>query len=150
MRTLALVLSCSVLSCDVAAQSPSLEVRTLVLGNRELTVEVARTAKEQETGLMHRERLPDTHGMLFVFSPPRRVAMWMKNTPLDLDAAFIDRCGRILRIARMKRNSTELHSWPGLSAYVLEVNAGWFDRNAISAGARVPSLSDPAVCRSDD
>jgi hypothetical protein len=28
----------------------------------------------------------------------------------------------------------------------LEVNAGWFERNAIAAGTRVPSLTEPTHC----
>jgi uncharacterized membrane protein (UPF0127 family) len=146
MRRLSLVFCLFALSLITTPSRAELQTRSLSLGSTTLIVEVARTAKEQARGLMFRESLPENHGMLFIFSPPRHVAMWMKNTPIDLDAAFIDRCGRIVRIAHMKRHTTEQHGWPGLSAYVLEVNAGWFERNAIAAGTRVPSLSEPTHC----
>ena len=146
MRRLSFVFSLLALSLASSASIAELQKRPLSLGGSTLSVEIARTEKEQAKGLMFRESLPENQGMLFVFSPPRHVAMWMKNTPIDLDAAFIDRCGRIVSIARMKRFSTERHGWPGLSAYVLEVNAGWFDRNAIAVGTRVPSLSEPLHC----
>ena len=62
------------------------------------TVEVARTAPEQETGLMNRPSMNPDHGMIFPYSPALPVAFWMKNTMIPLDMIFIAPGGRILRI----------------------------------------------------
>lgn len=54
-----------------------------------ILLEVARTSQEQSTGLMNRTELGNNQGMLFVFSPPRPVSFWMKNTLIPLDMIFV-------------------------------------------------------------
>jgi uncharacterized protein len=54
-----------------------------------ILLEVARTSQEQSTGLMNRTELANNRGMLFVFSPPRPVSFWMKNTLIPLDMVFV-------------------------------------------------------------
>ena len=54
-----------------------------------ILLEVARTSQEQSTGLMNRKELGNNQGMLFVFSPPRPVSFWMKNTLIPLDMVFV-------------------------------------------------------------
>ncbi len=88
-------------------------------------VELAQTPAEQRRGLMFRDALEPGHGMLFDFNPPRRIAMWMKNTPLSLDMLFFDPHGRLVLIAEHTEPfSQELISAPEAVRYVLEVSAG--------------------------
>jgi uncharacterized protein len=54
-----------------------------------IKLEVARTSQEQSIGLMYRQELAKDRGMLFVFSPPRPVSFWMKNTLIPLDMIFV-------------------------------------------------------------
>lgn len=63
-----------------------------------LKVELAQTPLEQEKGLMYRTSLPEDGGMLFLYSQPQSLAMWMKNTFLSLDMIFCDEKGNILAI----------------------------------------------------
>ena len=64
-----------------------------------LTVELASTAREQEQGLMYRQRLAADSGMLFDLHSDQRVALWMKNTLIPLDLIFIKSDGTISAIA---------------------------------------------------
>lgn len=59
-----------------------MEEKTVTVNDKALTVEVARTIEEQRKGLMFRTELAADRGMVFVFTPVRPVAMWMKNTSL--------------------------------------------------------------------
>ena len=88
-------------------------------------VELAQTPAQQRRGLMFRDALEPGHGMLFDFNPPRRITMWMKNTPLSLDMLFFDPHGRLILIAEHTEPfSQELISAPEAVRYVLEVSAG--------------------------
>jgi uncharacterized protein len=74
---------------------PALQVQKLPVTSQfsfkgqTILLEVARTSQEQSTGLMNRTELADNRGMLFVFSPPRPVSFWMKNTLIPLDMIFV-------------------------------------------------------------
>ncbi len=107
-------------------------------GVQVFSVEMATTEQEKETGLMYRKEVPDGKGMLFDFSPPQEVSMWMKNTYVSLDMIFIRADGRILRIAEnTEPMSTRIISSQGLAKGVLEVVAGTARKYGIEPGDRV-------------
>ena len=114
-------------------------------GPHHFDVELAATPEEKSRGLMFRRQMAATSGMLFEFSPPRLVSMWMKNTFIALDMLFIDSDGRIVNIAE---NTTphSLESIPsaGPVLAVLELNAGTARRLGFKPGDRVvhPLFSD--------
>ena len=67
-------------------------------GLRSFRVEVARTNKEQSTGLTGREKLAPDRGMLFDLGTERHINMWMSNTSFSLDILFIGKNGKITSI----------------------------------------------------
>ena len=120
-----------------AATFQTLEIATKS-GVKVFSVEMATTEEEKTTGLMYRKELADGKGMLFDFSPPQEVSMWMKNTYLSLDMIFIRADGRILRIAEnTEPMSTRIISSGGLAKGVLEVIAGTAKKYGIQPGDRV-------------
>src|SRR6201985_2711317 len=78
-----------------AASFQPLEIVTKS-GVHVFSVEMATTEEEKTTGLMYRKELADGKGMLFDFSPPQEVSMWMKNTYISLDMIFIRADRRVL------------------------------------------------------
>lgn len=120
-----------------AAEFQPLEIVTKA-GVRTFTVEVAKTEKERETGLMYRKEMADDRGMLFDFSPEQPVSMWMKNTILSLDMIFIGANGRITRIAEnTEPQSLKIISSGGPAKGVLEVVAGTARKYGIAPGDQV-------------
>jgi hypothetical protein len=101
-------------------------------------VEIANSASEKRRGLMYRETLAQTQGMLFLYQPAAEVAIWMKNTRLPLDILFIDATGRITRIApdAVPLSETNMRSGGPVRA-VLEINGGMTGSLGISVGDRV-------------
>ncbi len=96
-----------------------------VNGIYRFSVEIADLPQRRAKGLMHREKMLPTHGMLFDFGVTQPVAMWMKNTVLSLDMIFIRPDGTVARIAeRTKPFSTEIIPSGEPVSHVLEVNAG--------------------------
>lgn len=112
-----------------------LTIETAPGESHEFSVELARTTEQMAQGLMFRTRLAADAGMLFDLDPPRRVSMWMKNTPIPLDMLFIAADGRIVAIAAdTTPQSLELID-PGVAVRaVLELSAGTAARLSIEAG----------------
>ncbi len=108
-----------------------------------MTVELALTPAEQETGMMFRTRLADDQGMLFVFPTLDTKTFWMKNTELPLDIIFIDTNGKITHIAHdAQPNDESLIPSGGPVQFVLEIKGGMAARMGIAEGdiVRSPSL----------
>ena len=107
-------------------------------GTLHLDVEIARTREQRSQGLMFRTSLDRDSGMIFIYDSPREVSMWMKNTILSLDMAFIAEDGRITRIVANTTPMSEatLPSRGPVRA-VLELLAGTAQRLAIKPGDHV-------------
>lgn len=114
-------------------------VRTteLQVGGVTVTAEIADTPALRERGLMDRDSLPENHGMLFVYPDERELSFWMRNTPLSLDIAFIDRGGVITNIETMQANDDENTFSNRPAMFALEMEAGWFEANGVEPGARI-------------
>ena len=121
-------------------QLPTVEIR---FGSQVVTAEVARTAKEQELGLMFRKSLPDNHGMLFVFRKKQNVCFWMRNTPTPLSIAFIEADGTIIKIDDMAPETDVGHCSGKPVRYALEMAQGWFAANEVTFGSNVAGLPTP-------
>jgi len=114
--------------------SQSLFKIPLYINNKEISVEVAKTAEETTRGLMGRKDLGKDEGMLFIFETEGHHGFWMKDTYIPLSIAFIDKEGRIVRITDMKPLTLESHLPPQPILYALEMKKGWFSKNGIKVG----------------
>jgi len=87
---------------------------------------------------MHVTDLPENAGMLFVFSQPRQVSMWMKNTVISLDILFLNPNGRIVKIHKNAK-PLSLASIPSHAKvkWVLELNAGVAAKLNLQLGYRL-------------
>jgi len=109
-------------------------------------VELARTPAERSRGLMHRKHLEADAGMLFLFDAPQQLTFWMRNTFVPLDMIFIESSMRVLGIVENAEPLTETsRSVPGLSQYVLEVNAGFSRQHGFGPGTAVRFQGVPGL-----
>lgn len=103
-----------------------------------LTVEIARTEREQKYGLMFVRHLADDEGMIFLFDDDVPLSFWMRNTFIPLDLLFLQADGRIINIVA---NAAPLDDTPLQSVRpgraVLEINGGLSERLGIQPGDRV-------------
>ncbi len=58
--------------------------------------------QSRRVGLMHREKLEDGEGMLFVFPDASERSFWMKNCLFNIDLIFLDSRGTITAVHSMK------------------------------------------------
>jgi uncharacterized protein len=151
MRTIAfLLLMMFSLTVFARAQTPSpdagiaqalpMKSLTVVSGhkNHAFKVMIARTAAEQEVGMMWQLAVKPHEGMLFPFPTARPAAFWMKNTLIPLDIIFIRKDGRIANIAaNAVPQSLEPIPAAGMVSAVLEIGGGQAAQLGLKPGDRV-------------
>lgn len=111
-------------------QKASMEGHTIL-------VEMADTPLERQKGLMFRSELPDDQGMLFRFDKAETQCMWMKNTLIDLDVAFMDQDLRVINVEEMKAGTTQIHCSEKPAYWALEMNGQWFAKKKIGTGGQL-------------
>ena len=119
----------------------------LSAGMHLIKAELADTFAARMQGLMHRQRLGQNAGMLFLFDEPAIQCMWMRNTLVPLSVAFLDEAGTIINIADMQPHSEDSHCAVRPARYALEMNRGWFAERGIKSGARLRGIEKLAPRR---
>jgi len=110
-------------------------------------VEVARTMEEKMQGLSGREMLPEGKGMLFVYDQPVRPSFWMKEMRFSIDIIWI-RNGKVVDVSadlpypQLSQPLSELPTFSPseFATHVLEVPAGWAEKNGVVIGSEVTIL----------
>lgn len=112
-------------------------------GKARFNVELADSADERARGLMFREAMPASAGMLFLYPAPQPASFWMKNTLIPLDMIFADRTGLVTHVHAMAvpGDLTPIDGGRDVLA-VLEINGGLAGKLGIAPGAQ---LRHPAL-----
>jgi uncharacterized membrane protein (UPF0127 family) len=112
----------------------------LQVGNQTLFVEIVKTPAQMRQGLSDRLSMEDSQGMLFDFGrTPNGTSFWMKDMKFDLDFIWITD-GKIIGITsnvgrpNSPNDPLPTYNSPMPVTWVLEVNAGWAERNKIKTG----------------
>lgn len=121
------------------SSDPIKEVRylTLEINDTKIGAELAKTAEEITKGLSGRDFLSPQSGMLFYLGGRRIASFWMKDMRFPLDIIWINE-GRIVYIVKnapIPKTATIPTFTPDKPAtHVLEVNAGFVEKNGIKLG----------------
>ncbi len=104
------------------------------------------TFQTRAQGLMFVKEIRQDQAMIFVYDPPQRVAMWMKNTLIPLDMLFVDDAGCVVKVHEQARPHSLDAIESGLPVVlVVELQGGAARGLGIAAGDRVtrPSVGWP-------
>jgi len=143
----ALLLMLAVLAAGRAAGAEACRDDVLDLrgpwGQARFQVELADDPAERARGLMFRDSLAASAGMLFVYDSPGAPAFWMKNTLIPLDMLFITPEGVVQAVHSMARpgDLTPISGGQGVQ-YVLEIKGGLAKVMGIAPGSQ---LRHPAI-----
>ena len=117
-------------------------------GTARFSVEIADDAGERARGLMNRESMARSAGMLFVYPEPGRVSFWMRNTLIPLDMIFVGPQGVVTRVhsEAVPLDETPIPGGDGVLA-VLEINGGLAEAYGIAPGAELkhPAFGETAA-----
>jgi uncharacterized membrane protein (UPF0127 family) len=105
-------------------------------------VELARTERERNRGLMYRQSLAAGRGMLFLFEHSEPLKFWMKNTYIPLDMIFMNEARRVVYVEENAEPLTTVQRGPDVDCrYVLEVPGGWARAHGVEPGVAVKFLN---------
>lgn len=117
-------------------------------GQARFSVEVVDTRETRAEGLMFRESLPRSAGMLFIYDAPTAPSFWMRNTLIPLDIIFIAPDGAISRVHHeaVPLDETPIPGGDNV-LMVLEINGGLARQFGIAPGSelRHPRLDQGAA-----
>lgn len=113
---------------------------TVQIGETVIPVEIAETAEDQRVGLGKYSTLPESEGMLFPYTVKSPATYWMKGMSFPIDIIWIAD-GKVVQITENVPHEpgvpdNKLKFYPANQPvnYVLEVNAGFAERNNIKVG----------------
>ena len=126
-------------------QTPIANVeKVITVGDKKVNVQIAKTNEERSKGLSGTKSLKDDSGMLFIFSAKSSPLFWMKDMLIPLDMIWITD-GKIVKIEKnvpvpapnTPDNALKTYSAGQPVDHILEVNAGYSDKNNINVGESV-------------
>lgn len=134
----------AVIAVALAMSTPAVQAREraeVVTPGGVLTLDVVRTLKDREIGLMGRRSVAPNAGMLFLFDEPHQIRMWMLDTPVKLDMIFL-KGGVVTSVVRGAQPCLDLpcpfYSSRGPADAVIEVAAGRARALGIRRGVTLP------------
>jgi hypothetical protein len=112
--------------------------KNLLIASTTISIEIASSSVQMMKGLSGRMSLEDGKGMLFIFNDLGNHGFWMKEMYFPIDIIFIDENFEVVGIKKSLLTSTypEIFGEEFVSKYVLEVPAGFVDKNQIKVGDR--------------
>jgi len=107
-------------------------------GTARFTIEIADTAATRARGLMFRESLGASQGMLFMYPEAGAPSFWMKNTLIALDMLFITPQGVVqyVHANAIPGDLRPISGGPGVQ-YVLEIKGGMAALLGINPGTQL-------------
>lgn len=107
-------------------------------GKARFSIEIADDPEEQAQGLMHRQSMATSAGMLFIYPSEQTASFWMRNTLIPLDMIFVDERGVVQHIHHEARPLDETPIFGGDNILaVLEINGGLSRRLGIVPGSQM-------------
>lgn len=110
----------------------------LQVGEQLIQVQLANTPEKRAQGLMFKQTAEP--GMLLLYPEPRVISLWMANTSMPLDVAYIDASGTITELIALEPFDETSRPAKSLVIAALEMPRGWFAQHGVTIGQQVTLL----------
>ena len=123
------------------------------IGKVELKVQVMVRDRELQQGMMHRPRLGDDEGMVFIYPSASGRSFWMRNVSVPLDIGFFSPDGELREVRAMNPlDENPVASFSSDIQFAVEMNQGWYRANGVKPGAQLDmaALKEALVARGFD
>ena len=107
----------------------------LKVGEQLIQVQLADTPAKRAQGLMFQQTAEP--GMLLLYPEPTVISLWMANTSMPLDVAYIDASGTITELIALEPFDETSRPAKSLVIAALEMPRGWFAKHGILVGQKV-------------
>ena len=110
--------------------------RTLIVSDTPIVVEVVDRESKRIKGLSGRSELKSNEGMFFVFDRLDYHGIWMKDMLISIDIIWFNEYGEVVHVVENASPDTypTVFKPTQKSKYVLEVSAGFIDKEGIKVG----------------
>jgi uncharacterized membrane protein (UPF0127 family) len=104
--------------------------------NECLSIESVSSKEDKSIGLSKYNQLPKNKGMLFVYSEPQQICIWMRGMKFSIDIIWLNEQNQVIKLEEGVSPSTYPESFcsDDSAKYVLEVNEGTVGRLNIQPG----------------
>ena len=112
------------------------EVVGIRFANTTIRVELADNMSKQIKGLMFRDSLLDSTGMLFTFDK-EDYSIWMINMRFSIDVVWFDSEGKVVDFIKNVQPCSlycPYHKPTEMASYILEVNSGFIENQNVGIG----------------
>jgi uncharacterized membrane protein (UPF0127 family) len=141
MRKAAVLMAgCWLLFCSGQAQKNRF-IKVYFPDGFSVTAELAVTEAERARGLMFRETMEESQGMLFIFEEEERHRFWMKNMRFAIDILWLDRQRKIIHCEPQappcQQDPCPTYGPDAPAAFVLELQSGFTEKHSLKLYDRV-------------
>ena len=109
----------------------------MIINQKKINIELAKSDADLEKGMGERDFLCRDCGMLFLFPRAGKYGFWMKGMRFNLDIIWVKDDAIVYIEKNIPYNSLKTYTPDALADKVLEINAGYSDKNNFKIGDRV-------------
>ena len=121
------------------------ELIPLKLGQHTVQVQLADTPEKRSQGLMFQQSAEP--GMFLLYKKPTAISLWMANTSMALDVAYITPDWTIAQLVQLEPFDQTPVPSPGPVIAALEMPRGWFASHGLAVGAKVAMPDKKALAK---
>ncbi|MGP9800053.1 DUF192 domain-containing protein [Rheinheimera sp. NSM] len=130
-----LALLLPLMACAAEQPRESFSLVPLQVGDTLIDVQLADTPQKRAQGLMFQQSADP--GMLLLYREPTAISLWMANTAMALDVAYIGADWTIAELITLEPfDTTAVPSQQPVIA-ALEMPRGWFAKHGVVVGQKV-------------